>query len=302
MSSRSRATTRRLGATRRCRPSHELDAVTATPARDPADRWPRRAAQHARRSTLAGRPRHARRRARPTGRRPGSYAATANRLVGRVGGDARIRPRIEELQLSGAARAARRRRHHGARDGAAAGVRAAATSRSSSRIARDCRCPSRSSSAPWTYPRRSNSASRRSGATSRPTVDRRARPPRIGDPYADGRARGELAFDDEILRGLLPRRARRRPAGGHARDRGPCDRAGARPRGSGSTARWIPGERRHFRARRHRIEHFEMPTSRRSSAPRCSGSRRRSSRRSTPPGGTGRAVRAARSARTARGR
>ena len=46
-------------------------------------------------------------------------------------------------------------------------------------------------------------------------------------------------------------------------------------------------QRRHFRARRHRIEHFEMASATRSSAPRCSVSRSGCSRRSTRWGSPG---------------
>ena len=60
-------------------------------------------------------------------------------------------------------------------------------------------------------------------------------------------------------------------------------------------------ERRHFRARRHRIEHFEMVSPRRSNAPRCSGSRRRCSPRSTPRGAAPAGCTSSDSAPTARG-
>ena len=84
-----------------------------------------------------------------------------------------------------------------------------------------------------------------------------ARTRALHDPYHDSDGSGRLDLCRRRTRGVLPRRARGRAAGRGACDRRPRDRTGADDVGAG-----LPGaglrERRHFRARRHRIEHFEM--------------------------------------------
>lgn len=86
-----------------------------------------------------------------------------------------------------------------------------------------------------------------------------ARTAAIGDPYVDGPGRGELAFDDEILEGFF---RDGHDAGLQVGMHAIGDRAIEQVLGAWERIyrRLDSRERRHFRARRHRIEHFEMPT------------------------------------------
>ena len=86
-----------------------------------------------------------------------------------------------------------------------------------------------------------------------------ARTAAVTDPYADGRGRGELAFDDEILEGFF---RDGHDAGLQVGMHAIGDRAIEQVLGAWERIyrRLDSRERRHFRARRHRIEHFEMPT------------------------------------------
>jgi predicted amidohydrolase YtcJ len=86
-----------------------------------------------------------------------------------------------------------------------------------------------------------------------------ARTAAISDPYTDGHGRGELVFDEEILEGFFrDGHAAGLQVGMHAIG----DRAIEQVLGAWERIyrRLDSRERRHFRARRHRIEHFEMPT------------------------------------------
>jgi predicted amidohydrolase YtcJ len=86
-----------------------------------------------------------------------------------------------------------------------------------------------------------------------------ARTAAIGDPYADGSGRGELAFDDEILEGFF---RDGHDAGLQVGMHAIGDRAIEQVLSAWERIyrRLDSRERRHFRARRHRIEHFEMPS------------------------------------------
>jgi predicted amidohydrolase YtcJ len=86
-----------------------------------------------------------------------------------------------------------------------------------------------------------------------------ARTAAITDPYDDGPGRGELAFDDEILEGFF---RDGHDAGLQVGMHAIGDRAIEQVLGAWERIyrRLDSRERRHFRARRHRIEHFEMPT------------------------------------------
>ncbi len=86
-----------------------------------------------------------------------------------------------------------------------------------------------------------------------------ARTAAIGDPYVDGPGTGELAFDDEILEGFF---RDGHDAGLQVGMHAIGDRAIEQVLGAWERIyrRLDSRERRHFRARRHRIEHFEMPT------------------------------------------
>jgi predicted amidohydrolase YtcJ len=86
-----------------------------------------------------------------------------------------------------------------------------------------------------------------------------ARTSALSAPYADGEGSGVLAFDDEVLEGFFH--------DGH----GAGLQVGMHAIGDRAIEQVIVAwehiyqrldsrERRHFRARRHRIEHFEMPT------------------------------------------
>jgi predicted amidohydrolase YtcJ len=86
-----------------------------------------------------------------------------------------------------------------------------------------------------------------------------ARTSALSAPYADGAGAGSLAFDDEVLEGFFH--------DGH----GAGLQVGMHAIGDRAIEQVIVAweriyqrldsrERRHFRARRHRIEHFEMPT------------------------------------------
>jgi hypothetical protein len=86
-----------------------------------------------------------------------------------------------------------------------------------------------------------------------------ARTAAIADRYVDGPGRGELAFDDEILEGFF---RDGHDAGLQVGMHAIGDRAIEQVLGAWERIyrRLDSRERRHFRARRHRIEHFEMPT------------------------------------------
>jgi predicted amidohydrolase YtcJ len=86
-----------------------------------------------------------------------------------------------------------------------------------------------------------------------------ARTAAIGDPYSDAPGRGALAFDDEILEGFFRDGY---DAGLQVGMHAIGDRAIEQVLGAWERIyrRLDSRERRHFRARRHRIEHFEMPT------------------------------------------
>src|SRR5262245_56038801 len=86
-----------------------------------------------------------------------------------------------------------------------------------------------------------------------------ARTAAITEPYVDGPGRGELAFDDEILEGFF---RDGHDAGLQVGMHAIGDRAIEQVLGAWERIyrRLDSRERRHFRARRHRIEHFEMPT------------------------------------------
>jgi len=81
----------------------------------------------------------------------------------------------------------------------------------------------------------------------------------ISDPYTDGSGRGELVFDDEILEGFF---RDGHDAGLQVGMHAIGDRAIEQVVGAWERIyrRLDSRERRHFRARRHRIEHFEMPS------------------------------------------
>ena len=86
-----------------------------------------------------------------------------------------------------------------------------------------------------------------------------ARTAAITDPYVDGPGSGELTFDDEILEGFF---RDGHDAGLQVGMHAIGDRAIEQVLGAWERIyrRLDSRERRHFRARRHRIEHFEMPT------------------------------------------
>jgi predicted amidohydrolase YtcJ len=86
-----------------------------------------------------------------------------------------------------------------------------------------------------------------------------ARTAAIGDPYVDGPGSGDLAFDDEILEGFF---RDGHDAGLQVGMHAIGDRAIEQILGAWERIyrRLDSRERRHFRARRHRIEHFEMPS------------------------------------------
>ena len=237
-----------------------LDAVTAAPLvirrTDGHVALLNTAALSARR-----RARHARRRAGRRGRRPtGLVTGTANRLVGRWVGDRPERPRDR-----GAA-AVRR----GARRRATASPRCTRcrcrwssgrwTSRPSSRTAPICRCPSRSSSASMDVPKAVELGL--AGDRRRPRDRRVDRRPDRGDRRPVRRRPGHAASSPStttILEGFF---RDGHDAGLQVGMHAIGDRAIEQVLGAWERIyrRLDSRERRHFRARRHRIEHFEMPT------------------------------------------
>ncbi len=86
-----------------------------------------------------------------------------------------------------------------------------------------------------------------------------ARTAALSDAYTDGAGRGELTFDDQILEGFF---RDGHDAGLQVGMHAIGDRAIEQVLGAWERIyrRLDSRERRHFRARRHRIEHFEMPT------------------------------------------
>ena len=192
------------------------------------------------------------------GRPTGLVTGTANRLVGRWAAAARSEHTIEALQLSGAARAA----SHGITtvhemalplEFGPLDVETLLAHR------RDLPVSAAVILGVMDVPKAVELGLRGIGGDLATDGSLGARTAAIGDPYADGPGRGELAFDDEILEGFF---RDGHDAGLQVGMHAIGDRAIEQVLGAWERIyrRLDSRERRHFRARRHRIEHFEMPT------------------------------------------
>jgi len=188
----------------------------------------------------------------------GVVTGTANRLVGRWTATARSEHAIEALQLSGAARAA----SHGVTtvhemalplEFGPSDLETLLTHR------RDLPVSVEVVLGMMDVPKAVELDLRAIGGDLATDGSLGARTAAITDPYADGEGRGELAFDEEILEGFF---RDGHDAGLQVGMHAIGDRAIEQVLGAWERIyrRLDSRERRHFRARRHRIEHFEMPT------------------------------------------
>jgi predicted amidohydrolase YtcJ len=192
------------------------------------------------------------------GRPTGVVTGTANRLVGRWAATARSDHTIEALQLSGAAQAA----SHGVTT-----VHEMALPLEFGPLDLDTLLAHRQDLpvsvevvlGVMDVPKAVELGLRAIGGDLATDGSLGARTAAIGDPYRDGPGRGELAFDDEILEGFF---RDGHDAGLQVGMHAIGDRAIEQVLGAWERIyrRLDSRERRHFRARRHRIEHFEMPT------------------------------------------
>jgi predicted amidohydrolase YtcJ len=188
----------------------------------------------------------------------GVVTGTANQLIGRWTATARSEHAIEALQLSGAARAA----SHGVTT-----VHEMALPLESGPLdletllahRRDLPASVEVVLGQMDVPKAVEIDLRAIGGDLATDGSLGARTAAISDPYVDGPGRGALAFDDEILEGFFRDghdaglQVGMHAIGGRAIEQviGAWERI---------YRRLDSRERRHFRARRHRIEHFEMPT------------------------------------------
>lgn len=188
----------------------------------------------------------------------GVVTGTANRLVGRWTATARSEHTIEALQLSGAARAAR----HGITTVHEMSLPLELGPLDLETLLahrRDLPVSVEILLGVMDVPKAVELDIRAIGGDLATDGSLGARTAAIADPYVDGPGRGELVFDDEILEGFF---RDGHDAGLQVGMHAIGDRAIEQVLGAWERIyrRLDSRERRHFRARRHRIEHFEMPT------------------------------------------
>jgi predicted amidohydrolase YtcJ len=192
------------------------------------------------------------------GRPTGVVTGTANRLVGRWAATARNDHTIEALQLSAAARAA----SHGVTTVHEMSLPQGSGPQDLETLLahrRDLPVSVEVVLGVMDVPKAVELGLRAIGGDLATDGSLGARTAAIGEPYHDGAGRGELAFDDEILEGFF---RDGHDAGLQVGMHAIGDRAIEQVLGAWERIyrRLDSRERRHFRARRHRIEHFEMPT------------------------------------------